>query len=98
LTELPEAIRALKSLNILHLENCSLDDMLKQLAVGSNRLTCLPASIGNIGALDSIPEGPGNLTKLTWLNIYNDDLVELPKDVTKLRKLQTLLIKRIDKK
>ncbi len=70
------------------------------LELGSNGLTTIPESIGNLtrlndlslyqNQLDRLPESIGNLTNLTWLNIAENKLTWLPESFYNLTNLTWL--------
>jgi leucine-rich repeat protein SHOC2 len=86
LTNLPESIGSLSSLNLLYLSH--------------NQLTSLPESIGNLSnltwlklgknKLTSLPESIGSLSNLTNLYLENNQLTRLPESIGNLSNLTEL--------
>ena len=86
LTSLPKSFGNLKSLNMVKIENCCLEN--------------LPDTIGNLQSLETLdlsrnnlttlPDSIGNLQSLRFLNISNNNLERLPRSISKLNKLNYL--------
>ena len=92
LTRLPEQL-------MQRLQECS---ELKSLLLQDNRLTSVPASLGNLGALTrlwlynnqltSVPVSLGNLRALTDLSLAHNQLTSVPASLGNLRALTALFL------
>ena len=109
LESISQNITKLQNLNIFDISNNHLSHLpnelaelveLKRLNIEYNQLTKLPP-LKKLPKLDSLSAHNNNIEKfaelpqsLTWLNLNSNELKQLPKSITNLKKLKTLVLSK----